>query len=103
MPFNPAIFRDYDVRGVYPDDLTPEAARQIGRAFAKFVSQRSRTQHPNLLIARDIRASSDILRQNLIEGILSYGAHVHDMGIATTPQFYFSAETRPDVDGAVVI
>ncbi|MBI2054489.1 MAG: hypothetical protein HYT39_00080 [Candidatus Sungbacteria bacterium] len=100
---NPAIFRDYDVRGVYPNDLTPEAAKRIGYAFAKFVSQKSRTRHPNLLIARDTRASSDILRQNLIEGVLSYGAHVHDMGIATTPQFYFSVETRPDMDGAVII
>lgn len=100
---NPAIFRNYDVRGVYPGDLTPEAAKRIGYAFAKFVSQKLHSKYPNILIARDIRASSDILRQNLIEGILSYGAHVHDMGIATTPQFYFSAQTRPDIDGAVII
>lgn len=103
MKINPVILRANDIRGKYPDELTPEAVERIGRAFTLFLKKKLRTKAPVILIARDIRASSDLLRQHLVEGIIMAGADVLDMGIATTPHFYFAVHEKKKIDGGVMI
>lgn len=103
MKINPVILRDYDIRGKYPDELTPEAAERIGNAFLQFVRKKRRVPMPAILIARDIRASSDLLRQRLMEGLLTAGAEVIDIGVATTPQFYLAIEEKKGIDAGIMI
>ena len=57
---NTEIFKAYDIRGVYPEEINEETARKIGLAFAKF------TKAKNILIAEDGRTSSPALRKALI-------------------------------------
>lgn len=103
MKINPVILRANDIRGKYPEELTPEAAERIGRAFTLFLKKKLKTKAPILLIARDIRASSDLLRQHLVEGIIMAGADVLDMGITTTPHFYFAVHEKKTIDGGIMI
>lgn len=79
------IFKAYDVRGVYPEDLDEDVARRIGAAFAEW------TGDPRIVLGRDCRLSSPVLAGALIEGMTSRGADVVDAGLASTDLLYFAS------------
>ena len=81
------IFRAYDIRGVYGVDLTEEVASRIGRA----VSAHFNGKEKNVAVGRDVRLSGGSLEDALIEGLLSGGCNVEDIGMVTTPILYFSS------------
>ena len=85
---NPAIFKAYDIRGIVKTDLTPDAVKQIGQAFAsESLAQNSNT----VVIARDGRLSSPDLSKALAEGLQKGGCNVIDVGLVPTPVLYFAA------------
>ena len=84
---NPQIFREYDIRGVVGRDLTPEIVRLLGQAFGTYMVEKG---FKDLSVARDCRLSSDEFRDALVEGILSTGCDVTDIGVCPTPVYYFS-------------
>lgn len=93
---NPEIFKAYDIRGVYPDQLNEEDAWKIGCAAARFLRsmlsgyERGQTNAQALCIGRDMRTHSQALANALIEGITSTGANVIDIGMIDTSQIYFA-------------
>jgi phosphomannomutase len=89
-----SIFKAYDVRGIYPDELDEDAARRIGAAFARF------TEASTVVLGRDCRTSSPALAQAFSEGVTVRGADVVDLGLATTDMLYF-ASGKLDVPGAM--
>jgi len=91
-----AIFRAYDVRGTYPDEVNESVAAKIGTAFADYCTGR------NLLIGRDMRLSSPSLARALCSGMSAGGAQVSDMGMTTTPQFYYGV-WRGGYDGGIMV
>jgi phosphomannomutase len=80
-----AIFKAYDVRGIYPDELDESIARRIGNAFVSF------TGSARVLVGRDARPSSEPLVAAFTEGALIAGADVVDLGLASTDLCYFAA------------
>ncbi len=92
MKVNPSIFKSYDVRGTYPDQLDEESALRIGQAFGAFLAQKqAKKGKVRIVVGRDARLSSPSLSKALIKGILSSGADVIDLGLCTTPLMYFAA------------
>lgn len=88
MRVNPNIFKAYDIRGIYPTDLTEDIAYHIGRAFAAFV------QMDRVVVGRDMRLSGPSLRAAVLNGLTDQGADVIDIGMVSTDQYYFAcAET----------
>src|SRR4030042_7015508 len=93
---DPAIFKAYDIRGVYPDQLNEEDAWKIGCATARFLPslvsgyERGLAQSRSICVGRDMRKHSQALSESLIEGIRSTGANVIDVGMIDTPQMYFA-------------
>ena len=85
----PAIFKAYDIRGIYPKEVNPKTAEIIGRAFVKFLKKK-RKKKLNIVIGRDNRISSPQLALALKKGILEEGANIIDIGLASTPMFYFA-------------
>ena len=82
------IFREYDIRGVYGEELSDELAYHIGRAFGtKLVRQNI----PSTVVAYDNRLSSEALEANLVKGLVDTGIRVQRIGLATTPMCYFAA------------
>ena len=79
------IFKAYDVRGTYPDQLNDRLAQAIGSAFAKFVHT------PRIVIARDMRPSGVTMCAAFAEGARSMGVEVIDLGLASTDFLYFAA------------
>ncbi len=79
-----AIFKAYDIRGVYGEILDNDMGRLIGEATAKFLNAKS------LVVSRDMRASSEPLSHAVIEGVLRAGCDVLDAGMISTDANYFA-------------
>ncbi|MDP3957161.1 MAG: phosphomannomutase/phosphoglucomutase [bacterium] len=91
---NPGIFKAYDIRGIYPDDINEDDAYHIGRAVVAHLEPK------RLGIGRDIRSSSPSLFKSFTQGVMDAGCDVLDLGIITTPMVYFAAG-RLDIDAAI--
>ena len=96
---NPQIFREYDIRGIVGRDLTQETAELIGRGIGTYIRRRG---GKTLTVGRDMRTSSLLFRDGLINGLRSTGCDVIDIGMVPTPIAYFSLHfLKPD--GGVMI
>ena len=87
MEINKNIFREYDVRGVYPTDLNGEFAYIFGKAFGSYIKKFNKDK---CVIGHDNRLSSDNLYNNLLQGILDSGIDVVSLGLCTTPMYYYA-------------
>ena len=96
---NKYIFRGYDIRGVYPTDLNAEVAYTIGKSFGTYVR---RLGHFTAIVGRDNRYSSDELAENLIMGIRSTGVNVINLGLCTTPMYYYACIKLNNPTGIMV-
>jgi len=81
---NPAIFKAYDIRGIYPTELNEEIAYLIGRAFVTFLGAET------VIVGRDMRTSGPVLFDAVTRGIMDQGADVVDIGMVSTDQYYFA-------------
>src|SRR5438552_14322249 len=93
---NRDIFKAYDVRGVYPDQVNEDAARAIGTAFVAYLKAK------RIAVGRDMRLSSPSLAGAFIDGAISQGADVVDYGMIPTDTLYF-AVARDRHDGGVQV
>ncbi len=96
---NPGIFREYDIRGIAGKDLKENDALLIGKGVGTFLQQRGRSR---LTVGRDCRLTSDLYTKKVIEGLLSTGCDVTDIGVCPTPVLYFSI-THFDQQGGVMV
>ncbi len=78
------IFKAYDIRGIYKKELREVHAYLIGRAFVEIL------KFKKVVVGRDIRLSSESLHKELVRGLLDAGAEVTDIGLCSTPMFYFA-------------
>ncbi|OGD38372.1 hypothetical protein A3A25_01215 [Candidatus Azambacteria bacterium RIFCSPLOWO2_01_FULL_46_26] len=101
MSINPSIFKAYDVRGVYPGEINEETVYLVGRAFAVWLTKKARKQ-PVIVVGSDARISSPGLKKALVRGILEQGGKIIDIGLATTPMFYFAVNKAKADGGAMV-
>ncbi len=90
------IFRAYDVRGVYPEEINEEVCYKTGMAVANFLNAKKMT------VGYDYRLSSESLAKALIDGICDAGCDAIDIGHVPTPVLYFSI-CRLNVDGGIMI
>ncbi|NGP53764.1 phosphomannomutase [Thioalkalivibrio sp. XN8] len=89
-------FKAYDVRGRLPDDLNPDIARRIGRAYAAVIGPR------RVAVGYDVRLSSPELADALAEGLMDAGVDVVDIGLGGTEMVYFAA-SHLDVHGGIMV
>ena len=80
-----SCFKAYDIRGRVPSELNEGLARSIGRAYAE------RFGPKKVVVARDMRLSSDAIAGALIDGLLESGVDVIDLGLGGTEMVYFGA------------
>jgi phosphomannomutase len=79
------IFKAYDVRGTFPDQLNERIAEAVGSAFGTFAKS------PRVVIARDMRTSGVALSEAFAKGVRSVGVEVVDLGLASTDFLYFAS------------
>jgi phosphomannomutase/phosphoglucomutase len=99
MEINPQIFREYDIRGVVERDLTPNIIKRLGQGFGTHMANLGRF---NIVVGMDGRLSSDLFREMLIQGLISTGCNVVDIGLCPTPVYYFSI-FHLDKDGGIMV
>ena len=92
MEISNNIFRNYDIRGIYPSEINENIAVLIGRAFGTVL--RKTIDSPKVVVGRDDRASSPSILENLIIGLVSTGCQVTDVGITITPAIHFFTVTE---------
>ena len=92
----PHIFKAYDVRALYPSEIDEPIARDIGRGFAAYLGAR------RIAVSRDMRVSSPSLAEAFIQGALSQGADVVDLGMMATDMLYFAVASRGFDGGAQI-
>ncbi len=105
-PLPAQIFREYDIRGVATEDLTPAIVEAIGRSYASFLRESHpalpSSRPPRVAVARDVRLSSPEIALALTQGIRRQGLDVLDLGICPTPLLYFSL-FQLEVEGGVMV
>ena len=87
MKINKLMFREYDIRGIYGEDITEEVSYLIGRAFA---SKMTKLGLNKTLLAYDNRLSSPTIEENVLKGLVDSGITVYRLGLASTPMCYFA-------------
>jgi phosphomannomutase/phosphoglucomutase len=91
------IFRQYDVRGVVGRDLTTDAARALGRAYAAFLGEQG--VRGAVAVGRDNRPSGGALRDALVDGLTTSGVDIVDVGVVPTPLLYWTLHHEAVVGG----
>lgn len=91
MNINPGIFKGYDIRAIYPTDINEENIVPVIKAIYTFLIENHKGEKPfTLVVGADMRISSPILTKTAIKTLLALGANIIDIGIVSTPTFYFS-------------
>jgi phosphomannomutase len=100
---DPDIFKAYDIRGIYGEQIDAEIAEAIGRAFAHVLAELVGKPVDSLRIGlgRDMRLSSPELAARYREGLIAEGAHVIDAGMVGTEMLYFLVGSR-GLDGGLM-
>lgn len=90
MTIDPSIFKSYDIRAIYPEQLDEEGISQISKAIYKFFCEKiSYERQLKILLSYDMRLSGPQLYKATKDTLIALGAHVIDIGKSSTPTFYF--------------
>jgi phosphomannomutase len=96
LALDPDIFKAYDIRGTYPDQVNEDAARAIGAAFVAYLNAK------RIAVGRDMRLSSPAIAEAFVDGATSQGADVVDYGMIATDMLYFAVASDHH-DGGVQV
>jgi phosphomannomutase/phosphoglucomutase len=96
---DPKVFREYDIRGLVDKEIFDQDVVRLGKAFGTYMARQHKGR---IAVGRDCRLSSDRYRDLLIEGLLSTGMDVVDVGVCPTPVFYFALR-HLDREGGIMI
>lgn len=93
------IFREYDIRGIWEEDIDEDVAYTFGRSFASYIALNNEFE---VIVGHDNRISSPIIHNALIKGLVESGANVIDLGLVTTPMYYY-AKKKNNVKNGIMI
>ena len=93
---NDSIFREYDIRGIYGVDLDFDKAYMIGKSFGSYIDEKK------VIVGHDNRLSSPELSDGLIKGLIETGINVIDLGLVTTPMYYYAKKKLKIKNGIMI-
>ncbi len=99
VKINDEIFREYDVRGIYPTDLNIDVAYTFGKSFGSYIQKDGNNV---VIVGNDNRLSGGELSSGLINGLLSSGVNVINLGLVTTPMYYY-AKKKNNIEAGIMI
>ena len=102
MQIDESIFKAYDIRGTYPDQINEELVKRIGKAFGIFTQNFVARSFYRVVVGRDGRNSSSALMDAFIKGVRSVGGDIVDIGLVSTDAMYF-AIGKHNYDGGVMV
>jgi phosphomannomutase/phosphomannomutase/phosphoglucomutase len=101
--YDPVIFREYDIRGVYEEQFDAHFGYLLGRAFAQYMQAKTGKTDLKITLGHDARLSGPEIKAEVSRGLQESGVHVVYIGLVTSPISYFTTFDVPGVDGAIMI
>ncbi len=102
MKIAESIFKAYDIRGIYPKELDEKLAEKIARGYAKLIKNELKKKRITIVVGKDMRKSSTPLIKSVIKGLTKSGIDVVDVGLVSTPTFYY-AVSKYGYDGGMMV
>ena len=90
MNFDPSIFKAYDIRGIYGQNLDENTAYKVARAYAVILKKENNKSNLRVVVGQDMRVSTPSLKERIVSGLTDSGIDVIDVGLVTTPTYYFA-------------
>lgn len=100
--YQPVIFREYDIRGVYNEQFDKDFAYLLGKAYAQYMLAKLGKKNPIVALAHDARTSGLEIKASLSKGLQECGCKVVSLGLVTSPISYF-ATFEAGVDGGIMV
>ena len=98
---DPYGFREYDARWIYPKDINQEGIKNIGKGLGSQIISKTK-KSPRVIVGHDYRSYSEEIKKKLIEGLISTGCNIEDIGLALSPTAYF-AQFNLDTDAVAMV
>lgn len=102
MSVNQSIFKAYDIRGVYPEEINEESVFSIAASYVEFLRNQGEMSGEAIVVGRDARVSSGDLHQALVDSLISEGADVIDIGRVSAPLFYWAIINQKAAGGIMI-
>ena len=90
MKINPNGFREYDARWLYKKDIDLEGITDLGKGLGTQVVQHTKKTNPRIIVGHDYRSYSEDIKKALINGLISTGCNIEDIGLSLSPTVYFA-------------
>ena len=90
MKINPNGFREYDARWLYEKDIDLEGITYLGKGLGTQVIKHTKKTNPRIIVGHDYRSYSEDIKKALINGLVSTGCNVEDIGLSLSPTVYFA-------------
>lgn len=101
--YQPVIFREYDIRGVYNEQFDKDFAYLLAKSYAQYMLQKLGKKNPTIALGHDARSSGLEIKEALSRGLQECGVHVKYLGLVTSPISYYATFDLPGVDGAFMV
>ena len=90
MKINPNGFREYDARWVFEKDIDIEGIRNLGKGLGSQIIKHLKNNNPRVIVGHDYRSYSENIKKALIDGLITTGCEVEDIGLSLSPTVYFA-------------
>ena len=90
MKINPNGFREYDARWLYEKDVDLEGIANLGKGLGTQVISHTKKTNPRIIVGHDYRSYSEDIKKALINGLISTGCNVEDIGLSLSPTVYYA-------------
>ena len=90
MKINPNGFREYDARWLYKKDVDLEGITHLGKGLGSQVIKHTKKKNPRIVVGHDYRSYSEEIKKALVDGLISTGCNVEDIGLSLSPTVYFA-------------
>ena len=90
MKINPNGFREYDARWVFEKDIDLEGITDLGKGLGTQVIKHTKNKNPRIIVGHDYRSYSEKIKKALINGLISTGCNVEDIGLSLSPTVYYA-------------
>ena len=90
MKINPNGFREYDARWVFEKDIDLEGITDLGKGLGTQVIKHTKKTNPRIIVGHDYRSYSEKIKKSLVNGLISTGCNVEDIGLSLSPTVYFA-------------
>ena len=98
---DPLGFREYDARWLYPKDINKAGIKSVGQGLGSQIILKTK-KSPRVIVGHDYRSYSEEVKKELIEGLISTGCNIEDIGLSLSPTAYF-AQFKLNADAVAMV